>query len=121
MMLLLQIFYEMKKILAYLENRYASHSEIQSVELTPFLLHEKILPDPISTLSKTAHIAQSLYMICVDWFDYQVQASLAPPTADPHGYWSDCKSDHARCNSSQIQFFQGDSSVAFWFALVSDL
>lgn len=79
-------------------------------------------PSPISTLSRTSLCAEhKAYIWYVDWLDYQVQASLAPPTADPHGYWSDCKSDHAHCNSSQIQFFQGNSSVAFWFALGSDL
>ena len=38
---------------------------------------------------------------------FQVQASLAPPSADPYGTWHDCKMNHARCSASQIQFLQG--------------
>ncbi|PIA37851.1 hypothetical protein AQUCO_02900002v1 [Aquilegia coerulea] len=36
----------------------------------------------------------------------QLQASLAPPSADPHGSWHDCKSNHAHCSASQIQYLQ---------------
>lgn len=53
-----------------------------------------------------ANIKTPMFLLNAAYDAWQVQASLAPPTADPHGYWSDCKSDHARCNSSQIQFFQ---------------
>ncbi|KAH9787066.1 Pectin acetylesterase 6 [Citrus sinensis] len=53
-----------------------------------------------------ANIKTPMFLLNAAYDAWQVQASLAPPTADPHGYWSDCKSDHAHCNSSQIQFFQ---------------
>lgn len=53
-----------------------------------------------------ANIKTPMFLLNAAYDAWQVQASLAPPTADPYGYWSDCKSDHARCNSSQIQFFQ---------------
>ncbi|WJX34541.1 Pectin acetylesterase 10 [Trifolium repens] len=34
-------------------------------------------------------------------------SSLAPPSEDPHGYWHDCRLNHAKCTGSQIQFLQG--------------
>ncbi|XP_030974191.1 pectin acetylesterase 10-like isoform X3 [Quercus lobata] len=37
----------------------------------------------------------------------QIQASLAPPSADPHGHWHACRKNYAHCTLSQIQFFQG--------------
>ncbi|KAF4371754.1 hypothetical protein G4B88_030858 [Cannabis sativa] len=43
------------------------------------------------------------YISCVD---QQLQASLAPPSADPSGSWNECKLNHAHCNASQIQFLQ---------------
>ncbi|GMI65977.1 Pectin Acetyesterase 6, pectin acetylesterase 6 [Hibiscus trionum] len=39
-------------------------------------------------------------------FRFQVQESLIPSSADPNGFWRDCKMDHAHCNSSQMQFLQ---------------
>ncbi|KAG4115703.1 hypothetical protein ERO13_D12G122700v2 [Gossypium hirsutum] len=36
----------------------------------------------------------------------QVDQSLIPSLADPHGLWRACKTDRSHCNSSQIQFFQ---------------
>lgn len=44
------------------------------------------------------------FLYCIQ----QLQASLAPPSADPQGSWNECKLNHAHCNSSQIQFLQGD-------------
>ncbi|KAH1190291.1 Pectin acetylesterase 10 [Glycine max] len=38
---------------------------------------------------------------------HQVQTSLAPSSADPHGFWHDCRLNHAKCTSSQIQYLQG--------------
>lgn len=37
---------------------------------------------------------------------WQVQSSLAPPTADPRHLWGQCKMNHARCSAEQIQFLQ---------------
>lgn len=37
----------------------------------------------------------------------QLQESLAPHTADPHGLWHDCTLNNERCSPSQIQFLQG--------------
>ncbi|KAJ7977763.1 Pectin acetylesterase [Quillaja saponaria] len=53
-----------------------------------------------------ANVKTPLFLLNAAYDAWQVQASLAPPSADPHGLWNDCKSDHAHCNSSQIQFFQ---------------
>lgn len=52
-------------------------------------------------------------MICKHCF-HQVQASLAPPSADPLGSWNDCKSNHANCTSTQIQFLQGVLNLLLW-------
>ncbi|KAK1277114.1 hypothetical protein QJS04_geneDACA015768 [Acorus gramineus] len=38
---------------------------------------------------------------------WQLQASLAPPSADPHGNWHACKLNKSNCSASQIQFLQG--------------
>ena len=37
----------------------------------------------------------------------QLQASLAPASADPHGYWYQCKLNNIHCNGQQIRFLQG--------------
>ncbi|MED6185998.1 Pectin acetylesterase 12 [Stylosanthes scabra] len=52
------------------------------------------------------HIETPLFLLNAAYDAWQVQASLAPPSADPNGLWSDCKANHANCNSSQIQFLQ---------------
>ncbi|KAI8531841.1 hypothetical protein RHMOL_Rhmol11G0167200 [Rhododendron molle] len=54
-----------------------------------------------------ANVKTPLFILNAAYDSWQVQASLAPPSADPRGYWRDCKMDHARCSSSQIQFLQG--------------
>ncbi|CAL0300177.1 unnamed protein product [Lupinus luteus] len=52
------------------------------------------------------HVETPLFILNAAYDSWQVQASLAPPSADPFGYWNDCKSNHANCSSSQIQFLQ---------------
>ncbi|OIV91043.1 hypothetical protein TanjilG_17003 [Lupinus angustifolius] len=52
------------------------------------------------------HVQTPLFILNAAYDSWQVQASLAPPSADPFGYWNDCKSNHANCSSSQIQFLQ---------------
>ncbi|CAB71866.1 pectinacetylesterase precursor-like protein [Arabidopsis thaliana] len=51
-------------------------------------------------------IKTPMFLLNTAYDSWQIQESLAPPTADPGGIWKACKSDHSRCNSSQIQFFQ---------------
>ncbi|XP_050236884.1 pectin acetylesterase 6 isoform X2 [Mercurialis annua] len=53
-----------------------------------------------------ANVKTPLFLLNAAYDAWQVQASLAPPTADPQGSWKECKQNHAQCNSSQIQFFQ---------------
>ncbi|KAF9673238.1 hypothetical protein SADUNF_Sadunf10G0003600 [Salix dunnii] len=36
-----------------------------------------------------------------------IQVSLAPASADHHGYWNGCRKNYARCTESQISFLQG--------------
>ncbi|KAL3515843.1 hypothetical protein ACH5RR_022745 [Cinchona calisaya] len=53
-----------------------------------------------------ANIKTPLFILNAAYDSWQVQASLAPPVADPHGTWRDCKLNHARCTASQIEFLQ---------------
>ncbi|XP_065859922.1 pectin acetylesterase 6-like [Euphorbia lathyris] len=53
-----------------------------------------------------ANVKTPLFILNAAYDAWQVQASLIPPSADPQGYWKECKQNHAECNSSQIQFFQ---------------
>ncbi|CAI9101399.1 OLC1v1038712C1 [Oldenlandia corymbosa var. corymbosa] len=55
-----------------------------------------------------ANIRTPLFLLNAAYDAWQVQASLAPPTADPHGAWRDCKLNHQRCSATQIQFLQGE-------------
>lgn len=48
-----------------------------------------------------------LFILNAAYDAWQVQESLAPPTADPHGYWRLCRSNIGQCSASQIQFLQG--------------
>lgn len=43
----------------------------------------------------------------------QIQSSLAPPSADRHGHWHDCRLNHAKCSASQIRFLQGELSMKY--------
>nr|DAD32911.1 TPA_asm: hypothetical protein HUJ06_011762 [Nelumbo nucifera] len=54
-----------------------------------------------------ANIQTPLFLLNAAYDAWQLQASLAPPSADPHGYWRGCKLNHAQCTASQIQFLQG--------------
>lgn len=48
-----------------------------------------------------------LFILNAAYDSWQIQSSLAPPSADPHGYWHDCRLNHAKCSTSQIRFLQG--------------
>ncbi|CAN6724429.1 unnamed protein product [Malus baccata var. baccata] len=48
-----------------------------------------------------------LFILNAAYDSWQIQSSLAPPAADPAGYWRDCRLNHAKCTSSQINFLQG--------------
>ncbi|XP_027108079.1 pectin acetylesterase 12 [Coffea arabica] len=52
------------------------------------------------------NVKTPLFILNAAYDSWQVQASLAPPAADPHGTWHDCKLNHAKCSASQIRFLQ---------------
>ncbi|XP_059652193.1 pectin acetylesterase 12 [Cornus florida] len=54
-----------------------------------------------------ANIRTPLFLLNAAYDSWQVQESLAPPSADPHGYWHECKMNHAHCSDWQIRFLQG--------------
>ncbi|KAG5151895.1 hypothetical protein JHK84_028367 [Glycine max] len=54
------------------------------------------------------HVETPLFLLNAAYDVWQVQASLAPPSADRLGSWNECKSNHANCSSSQMQFLQAD-------------
>ncbi|MBA0877419.1 hypothetical protein Goshw_009651 [Gossypium schwendimanii] len=62
-----------------------------------------------------ANIQTPLFLLNAAYDAWQVQESLIPSSADPHGSWRDCKMDHSHCNSSQMLFLQGDFQVCFYF------
>lgn len=53
-----------------------------------------------------AHIKTPLFILNAAYDAWQVQASLAPRSADPHHLWDQCKLNHAHCSGAQIQFLQ---------------
>ncbi|KAK8476865.1 hypothetical protein V6N13_031282 [Hibiscus sabdariffa] len=54
-----------------------------------------------------SHIQTPLFILNAAYDSWQIQSSIAPPSADPHGYWHDCRLNHAKCTPSQIRFLQG--------------
>ncbi|KAL2231339.1 pectin acetylesterase 12-like [Sesamum indicum] len=54
-----------------------------------------------------ANIKTPMFILNTAYDSWQLQESLAPPTADPQGNWRDCKMNNERCSASQIQFLQG--------------
>ncbi|GFY89122.1 pectinacetylesterase family protein [Actinidia rufa] len=91
--------------------------EIFSAVWLPCRGCERILPytctnhlDPTSCFfpeNLIANVKTPLFILNAAYDSWQVQASLAPASADPHGNWHDCKMNNVRCSSSQIQFLQG--------------
>lgn len=39
----------------------------------------------------------------------QIQSSIAPTSADPSGFWHDCRLNHDKCTPAQMRFLQGGS------------
>ncbi|KAJ7977792.1 Pectin acetylesterase [Quillaja saponaria] len=54
-----------------------------------------------------ASVKTPLFILNAAYDSWQIQSSLAPPSADPHGNWHDCRLNHAKCTASQIHFLQG--------------
>ncbi|MBA0603283.1 hypothetical protein Gorai_003434, partial [Gossypium raimondii] len=53
------------------------------------------------------HIRTPLFILNAAYDSWQIQSSIAPPSADPHGYWHDCRLNHAKCSASQLRYLQG--------------
>ncbi|WOL10511.1 hypothetical protein Cni_G19268 [Canna indica] len=53
------------------------------------------------------NIRTPLFLLNTAYDVWQLQESLAPKRADPHGFWTECKMNHANCNGHQIRFLQG--------------
>ncbi|XP_022757703.1 pectin acetylesterase 3 isoform X2 [Durio zibethinus] len=53
-----------------------------------------------------ANIKTPMFLLNAAYDAWQVQESLIPSSADPHGLWHECKMDRSHCNSSQLQFLQ---------------
>jgi hypothetical protein len=54
-----------------------------------------------------AHVQTPLFVLNAAYDSWQIQSSIAPPSADPHGFWHDCRLNHAKCNPSQLRYLQG--------------
>uniref|UniRef100_A0A7N0U7Y7 Pectin acetylesterase n=1 Tax=Kalanchoe fedtschenkoi TaxID=63787 RepID=A0A7N0U7Y7_KALFE len=52
------------------------------------------------------NVKTPMFLVNAAYDSWQIQASLAPNSADPHGYWTGCKMNHAQCSASQILFLQ---------------
>lgn len=53
------------------------------------------------------NIKTPLFLLNAAYDSWQLQESLAPRGADPHGIWHDCTLNNERCSPSQIHFLQG--------------
>lgn len=54
-----------------------------------------------------ANVRTPLFLLNTAYDVWQIQESLAPRTADPRGYWRECKMNYAQCDAYQIQVLQG--------------
>ncbi|GKV44243.1 hypothetical protein SLEP1_g51441 [Rubroshorea leprosula] len=53
------------------------------------------------------NIKTPLFILNAAYDSWQIQSSIAPSSADPHGFWHDCRLNHAKCSPVQIRFLQG--------------
>ncbi|KAL5767033.1 hypothetical protein ACOSP7_013613 [Xanthoceras sorbifolium] len=92
-----------------LRNLYSGVVGIQGVKHNlPRICTNRL--DPTSCFFPQNIISQvktPLFILNAAYDSWQIQSSLAPPSADPHGYWHDCRLNHAKCSPSQISFLQG--------------
>ncbi|XP_054815766.1 pectin acetylesterase 12-like isoform X2 [Prosopis cineraria] len=54
-----------------------------------------------------ASVRTPLFILNAAYDTWQIQSSIAPPSADPHGYWHHCRLNHDKCTRNQINFLQG--------------
>ncbi|KAF6135147.1 hypothetical protein GIB67_035218 [Kingdonia uniflora] len=91
-----------------LRNMYAGVVKLQGVQKNLPLSCTNHM-DPTSCFfpqNLIANIKTPIFILNAAYDAWQLQASLAPPSADPQGSWSECKLNHALCSTSQIQFLQ---------------
>ncbi|KAK8542424.1 hypothetical protein V6N13_137001 [Hibiscus sabdariffa] len=53
------------------------------------------------------NVQTPLFILNAAYDSWQIQSSIAPPSADPHGHWHDCRLNNAKCSASQIRLLQG--------------
>lgn len=53
------------------------------------------------------NIQTPMFILNTAYDVWQLQESIAPSSADPHGYWKNCKINYSTCNAGQIQYLQG--------------
>ncbi|KAF5739756.1 pectin acetylesterase 8-like [Tripterygium wilfordii] len=52
-------------------------------------------------------IQPPLFILNAAYDSWQIRNILVPDTADPHGYWGQCKDDIKKCSLSQLKTIQG--------------
>ncbi|XP_019455599.1 PREDICTED: pectin acetylesterase 10-like [Lupinus angustifolius] len=54
-----------------------------------------------------ASVRTPLFLLNAAYDTWQIQASLAPPSADYRWNWNDCRKNYARCSQPQLKYLQG--------------
>ncbi|XP_044492308.1 pectin acetylesterase 3-like isoform X2 [Mangifera indica] len=98
-----------------LRNLYAGVVSLQEVQKNlPITCTSQL--DPTSCFfpqNLVGNVKTPLFLLNAAYDVWQVRASLAPSSADPHGNWKECKFNFAHCNSSQILFLQEDCRICW--------
>ncbi|KAJ6796196.1 pectin acetylesterase 12-like [Iris pallida] len=53
-----------------------------------------------------SNIQTPTYILNTAYDVWQIQQSLAPSSADPQGYWKECRFNYSSCNEDHVQFLQ---------------
>ncbi|XP_050118332.1 pectin acetylesterase 10-like isoform X2 [Malus sylvestris] len=69
------------------------------------------------TLHLIASVKTPLFLVNAAYDTWQIQASLAPRTADPNGHWHACAKNNGRCAAWQMNFLQEFGSIFSFFKL----
>ncbi|CDY63458.1 BnaCnng42140D [Brassica napus] len=91
------------------KNLYNGIVEFQSVKNNlPRLCTNHL--DPTSCFFPDNLISQMktpLFIVNAAYDTWQIQSSIAPTSADPSGFWHDCRLNHGKCTPGQMRFLQG--------------
>ncbi|KAF3544653.1 hypothetical protein DY000_02003684 [Brassica cretica] len=91
-----------------IRNLYNGIVEFQSVKNNlPRLCTNHL--DPTSCFFPENLISQMktpLFIVNAAYDTWQIQSSIAPKSADPSGFWHDCRLNHEKCTSGQMRFLQ---------------